>query len=259
MNKKVSSRWREVSLGLGAIVVSVTILWPGFHSRIAVFIWVLTLGVLILIDALIRPLPDSEVKSSPESVPQNDPNIQKQSVLKYLELTYNSRMHNENRSHQMFYVLSTIILGSFAANAYVSGQYAIPGGYVASFFVKLGFGLFSVLLAIAGLVVTYRLQNANDLHATMLNNMHRFLGLENLNVLPSGWDQYQLKKIYDIGLVGRKGIAARGDYSWWATYKWIYMILLIIAVVWVVGLLWHFPNPAYAQSSVQAWSATLQR
>jgi hypothetical protein len=151
-------------------------------------------------------------------------------LLKLLELVFNARLHYEDLMHQMFYVLTALIVGSWA----VSSQYlTLPLD-------KFVLNVFSSVLAFAGLFWVYRLQSANDLQAVTVNLIRRHLHIDQATVkidsseeqiIPETWKQYKLVTIRDCYVIRRCGLKGGGRVSQWAMYKWIYLAMLIIGVV----------------------------
>jgi len=176
-------------------------------------------------------------------------------LLKLMELAYNTRMHNSNLSHQMFFLLTGLTIGSSAISAQLSGV---------ALWEKLALSIFSVFVPIAGLFMTYRLQNANDNHAIQLNRIYQRLGLKEMTftandgqkyaILPGSWSQYWPVRIKDFHLIPRCGVKAGREtekgrdpstsrISLWAVYKWIYFAMCLVSLARTVGLVWPLIVP----------------
>jgi hypothetical protein len=132
--------------------------------------------------------------------------------------------------HQMFYVLTALIVGSWA----VSSQYlTLPLD-------KFVLNVFSSVLAFAGFIWVRKLQGANDKHAVIVNLIRKHLHIDEATVkidsseeqiIPKIWKQYKLVTIKDCYVFPRRGLRGGGRVSQWAMYKWIYLIMLIIGVL----------------------------
>jgi hypothetical protein len=157
--------------------------------------------------------------------------IEEEHLLELLKLVFNARLHYEDLSHQMFYVLTALIVGSWAVSSRVL---VLP-------FDKALLNGFSSFLALAGLFSVYRLQNANDTQAVIVNLIRNRLHIDEATVkidscdkpiIPDGWKKYKLERITDCHLIHREGLrGGGGKLSQWAMYKWIYLVMLIVGVV----------------------------
>lgn len=154
-------------------------------------------------------------------------------LFKILELVFNARLHYENLSHDVFYVLTALIVGSWAVSSRVL---TLPTD-------KALLDTLSCLLALGGLFTVYRLQSANDRQAVMLNLIRNRLrideatvkvGSRNEPIIPNEWKKYKLEKIRDCHLIHRDGLKGGAKFSQWAMYKWIYLVMLIIGVVRII-------------------------
>jgi len=147
--------------------------------------------------------------------------------MKHYELLYNGHLHTEKLSHAIFVALTTLIIGSWT----ISIRYLESP-------TRVSIDIFSMVLAVAGLILVYKLQVSVEEVHLILNRIRERLGHNALECkgIPifRGWNEYDDRLIKDFGFMPRSGIPSTGGYSWWAVYKWLYVFMYAISICLVV-------------------------
>ncbi|MCJ2533830.1 MAG: hypothetical protein LN364_01195 [Candidatus Thermoplasmatota archaeon] len=156
-------------------------------------------------------------------------------LIKYAELVWNGHLHTEKLSHEIFYVLTALVIGSWTVSSHLN----------LDIIVRLLLIIFAMILTLAGLLITYRLQQSvQDIHVKM-NLIRKKLGLDEPEndgkAIFEEWKKYEIAEIKDLDLIPRKGLKADNSfYSWWGIYKWLYLVMFVISVCMVVSYLASF-------------------
>lgn len=154
-------------------------------------------------------------------------------LIKYAELVWNGHLHTEKLSHEIFYVLTALIIGSWTVSSHLN----------LDTIVRLLLIIFAMILALAGLLITYRLQQSvQEIHVKM-NLIRKKLGLDEPEAdgkaIFEEWKKYKVEtEIKDLDLIPRKGLKADNSfYSWWGIYKWLYLVMFAISMIFCLSFI----------------------
>lgn len=153
-------------------------------------------------------------------------------LMQYAEVLHNTRLHNETLSHAIFIAMN----GSVVAIWSLSYQFLTSWAKIIALSVP-------ILLSFVGLIMTYRIQHANEQIIMIGNKIRKKLGLQDssvkisdgkhvrlMKIFPQQWDRYHWDSVTDARLINREGMDT-GKFTWWALYKCMYLGLIIGSLV----------------------------
>lgn len=173
-------------------------------------------------------------------------------LIKHFELVFNAHLHTEKLSHEIFYVLTALIIGTWTISnrSILLGDHQQVG--------KILLNLFAATLAAAGLLLTHRLRGSVEEAHVIMNRTREVLGLDDLEyendktIILDDWKKYTLKRIKCLFLIPRitavkdeniekmdtareddEPSGATGKYSWWAVYSGLYIVMFVISLLFV--------------------------
>jgi len=153
--------------------------------------------------------------------------------MRHYELLYNGHLHTEKLSHEIFVVLTGLIIGSWT----ISNQ------YLHLWIQRISLDILSIMLAVGGLLLLHRLQGSVEEVHLIMNRIrgklrHDEQTYKGKSIFPKEWKEY-LEENEDSCLKSPKRVPATGRYRWWTVYKFLYIVMAMIGAILAVT---HLPG-----------------